>query len=73
MSVKREEKPFGFSSLFQEILQHGGAFRPSEFPQGLRLNLPDPLAGQVEFPADFIQRQGILALQPVPQDQHFRF
>src|SRR5262252_4855107 len=41
---------------FQERLELLGPRRVSQLPQRLRFDLPDPLAGDVEGPADLLQR-----------------
>src|SRR6478672_10179659 len=42
----------------------------SELLQALVLDLPDPLARDVERPADLVQRPGMLAVEPVPKLEH---
>ena len=40
---------------------------PADFPQGEILQLPDALAGHLEFLANFLKRQLLLAVQPEAQ------
>src|SRR5215831_6909937 len=46
--------------------------RPELF-QALVLDLPDPFAGDVERPADLVQRPRMLAVEPVAQLEHLPF
>src|SRR5215831_2952150 len=58
--------------LVEVVPQHLGARRVAELRHGLRLDLPDPLAGHAVHLADLIQRLGLAIGQPEPHPDHAR-
>ena len=56
--------------LLQVVLQLARAGRVAQLPECLRLDLADPLAGDVELLADLLQRPRAAVLQPEAELEH---
>ena len=56
--------------LIQVIAEDLRAGRVSQFRHGLRLDLPDPLAGHPELAADLLQRARVAVGEPEPELNH---
>src|SRR5437773_8277818 len=61
------------SPAFEKRPQLPAARRMPQLAQRLRLDLPDPLAGDVELLADFLQRVVGVHLDAETHPQHLRF
>src|SRR5688572_18806729 len=56
--------------LLQVVLELPRPRRVAQLPQGLRLDLPDPLARHVELFAHLLEGAGAAVLQPEPELKH---
>src|SRR5947209_3014012 len=63
-------EPRTSNPLFKEVLEPLGAGGVAEFAEGLRLDLPDALAGHAELAAHFLQRAAVAVVQPEAEDEH---
>src|SRR5512146_558715 len=59
--------------LLQVVLELAAAGRMAQLAQRLGLDLPDPLAGDVELLADLLEGPGATILQAEPELQHAPF
>src|SRR5438094_1003348 len=66
----RPPQPVLTAALGGDVLQRLGFCERAQLLQALVLDLPDPLARDVERPADLVQRPWVLAVEPVTELEH---
>src|SRR2546429_8100289 len=66
----RPPQPVLTAALGRDVLQRLGLCERSQLLQALVLDLPDPLARDVERPPDLVERARVLPVKPVAELQH---
>src|SRR4051795_4467506 len=69
----RPPRPCWPQVLSGDVLQRLGLCERPQLLQALVLDLPDPLARDVEGPSDLVQRARMLAVEPVAKLEHTTF